>query len=76
MGPAIQGQREGKGGGDQRSDHPSQRVTPDQPTLSNMGVSRNQSSRWQGLAEIDDKTFDSAVSPSDVPTLEEMHAIA
>lgn len=31
-------------------------------TLTDMGVSRDQSSRWQGLAEVDDATFENAVT--------------
>lgn len=37
---------------------PSQTATP----LSEMGVSRDQSSRWQGLAEVDDQTFEEEVA--------------
>jgi len=33
-----------------------------EPTLSDMGVSPNQSSRWQGLGEVDDETFERAVT--------------
>jgi hypothetical protein len=51
-----------------RRHHPSQRATlqgrPSKTSLSGtfksldeMGVSRNQSSRWQGLAEVDDQVF-------------------
>jgi hypothetical protein len=37
-------------------------------TLTDMGVSRDQSSHWQGLAELDDKTFEEAVTQAGAST--------
>jgi hypothetical protein len=50
------------GGGDQRSEHPSGRTTPDQPKLAEYGLTRDQSSKWQYVASLPDNEFESALN--------------
>lgn len=47
-----------KGGGDQRSDHPSQPASGGPQRLAELGISHTQSSRWQKLAAIPDRDFE------------------
>jgi hypothetical protein len=55
----LLGEREkAKGGGDQRSDHPSPPVSGAPKPLAELGISHNQSSNWQKLAAVPEETFE------------------
>jgi site-specific DNA-methyltransferase (adenine-specific) len=55
-----------KGGGDRKSDnyknHHSHDATSDSFKLSDIGISKDQSSRWQSIASIPEKIFDDHIS--------------
>jgi len=63
-----------KGGGDRKSEkyHPSQDATGDpsgNKTLAEMGVTKDQSSKWQQLARVPDKEFEEAINlPGTIPS--------
>ena len=62
MGEALRETELAKGGGDQKSDHRSSRPTSDRlPSLSEIGISKDQSSRFQRLADIPDPVFEVVV---------------
>ena len=47
-----------KGGGDHRSEHRSHDATGDMPTLSDLDITKSQSSRWQKIATISIQLFE------------------
>jgi hypothetical protein len=51
-----------KGGGDRKSNHRSHGATGDPLTLSDLGINKSQSSRWQKLADIPDDDFEETVA--------------
>jgi N6-adenosine-specific RNA methylase IME4 len=51
-----------KGGGDRKSNHRLHGATGDSPTLSDMGLSRSQSSRWQSIADLPEDDFEQYIS--------------
>ena len=55
LGLAARGQA---GGGDRRSDHRLHGATGDRHTLSDLGISKAQSSRWQQLAAVPEEQFE------------------
>lgn len=61
VGELLRGTEKDKGGGDRRSNHQSRRATGDIPTLSDAGITKTQSSRFQQLADVPRKKFDQAV---------------
>ena len=57
-----------KGGGDRQSaEHPSKDCRGANETIADLGISYNQSSQWQKLAELDEEVFEQAVK-EDRPT--------
>jgi hypothetical protein len=54
--------------GPDQSGQGSQRGTSDTETLSNLGISKNQSSQWQKLGNVPQKDFDQALEQADRPT--------
>ncbi len=57
-----------KGGGDRKSDHPSRGTTGDKSTLSDLGITRDQSSRWQSLAGVPTEEFEAAFASEKKPS--------
>jgi len=50
-GEMLRDMEKAKGGGDQKSDHRCNDVTGDNPTLSEIGITKRQSSDWQRIAK-------------------------
>ncbi len=46
----------------------SQRTTSEQDPLTDLGISKDQSSRWQKLADVPDKQFESYLADADKPS--------
>lgn len=63
MGEALRDAEKPKGGGDQRSDHRSASTTGEKsaPTLAEIGITKDQSSRYQQIAAIPQETFETAI---------------
>ncbi len=57
-----------RGGGDRKSDHPSRGTTGDKSTLSDLGVTRDQSSRWQALAGVPEEDFEKSLGAKKKPS--------
>jgi hypothetical protein len=56
-----------KGGGD--AYHPPERATGGPRTLADLGITRDQSSQWQKLAEVSPGDFEIALAGPDKPTV-------
>jgi phage N-6-adenine-methyltransferase len=63
MGEALRDAEKAKGGGDRRSDHPSASTRGEKsaPTLAEIGITYDQSSRYQQMAAIPKATFETAI---------------
>lgn len=57
-----------RGTGSNQYEVRSQRATPPQPTLSDLGISKTQSSRWQKLAEVPDETWERTFAQPEKPS--------
>jgi hypothetical protein len=67
-GQLLKQRKKNKGGGDRRSDHRSKGATGDASTLSDLGISKDQSSQWQRLAEAPEDKFEEALATSHMPS--------
>jgi len=68
-GEMLAGMDKAKGGGDQKSDHRCNNVTGDNPTLSEIGITKRQSSDWQNihyLAHLRHYNFQIPYFPTDL----------